>query len=65
MASSSQKRFPTWMVVVSAILLGGLIIWALSLFMHILAAMSIGGVLVVAALIALFIWLKGRVDDKR
>ena len=65
MASSSQKRFPTWMVVVSAILLGGLIIWALSLFMHILAAMSIGGILVVAALIALFIWLKGRVDDKR
>ncbi len=65
MASSSQKRFPTWMVVVSAILLGGLIIWALSLFMHILAAMSIGGILVVAALIALFVWLKGRVDDKR
>ena len=65
MASSSQNRFPTWMVVVSAILLGGLIIWALSLFMHILAAMSIGGILVVAALIALFIWLKGRVDDKR
>jgi hypothetical protein len=65
MASSSQKRFPTWMVVVSAVLLGGLIIWALSLFMHILAAMSIGGILVVVALIALFIWLKGRVDDKR
>jgi hypothetical protein len=53
------------MVVVSAIILGGLVIWALSLFMHILAAMSIGGILVVVALIALFIWLKGRVDDKR
>jgi hypothetical protein len=65
MTSSSQNRFPTWMVVVSAIILGGLVIWALSLFMHILAAMSIGGILVVVALIALFIWLKGRVDDKR
>ncbi len=65
MASSSQNRFPTWMVVVSAIVLGGLVIWALSLFMHILAAMSIGGILVVVALIALFIWLKGRVDEKR
>jgi hypothetical protein len=65
MTSSSESRFPTWMIVISIIILAGPIIWALSLFMHIVAAMSIGGILVVVALIALFIWLKGRVDDKR
>lgn len=53
------------MIVVSIIILAFPIIYALSLFMHIIAAMSIGGILVVAALIGLFIWLKGRVDAKR
>ena len=65
MTSSSENRFPTWMIVVSIIVLAFPIIWALSLFMHIVAAMSIGGILVIAALIGLFIWLKGRVDAKR
>ncbi|MFV9673004.1 MAG: hypothetical protein ACNYZH_07225 [Acidimicrobiia bacterium] len=65
MTNSTQNRFPTWMIVVSIIILAFPIIWALSLFMHIVAAMSIGGILVIAALIGLFIWLKGRVDDKR
>lgn len=65
MTSASQSRFPTWMIVVSIIILAFPIIWALSLFMHIVAAMSIGGILVVAALIGLFIWMKGRVDAKR
>jgi len=53
------------MIVVSVIIVSIPIIYALSLFMHIIAAMSIGGILVVAALIGLFIWLKGRVDAKR
>ena len=65
MTSTSQNRFPTWMIVVSVIIVSIPIIYALSLFMHIIAAMSIGGILVVAALIGLFIWLKGRVDAKR
>jgi hypothetical protein len=53
------------MIVISIIILAFPIIWALSLFMHIVAAMSVGGILVIAALIGLFIWLKGRVDAER
>ena len=53
------------MIVVSIIILAPLVIYGLSLFMHVIAAMSIGGILVVAALIGLFIWLKGRVDAER
>jgi nitrate reductase gamma subunit len=33
--------------------------------MHILAAMSIGAILVVAAIIGVFVWLNRRVDEKR
>jgi len=65
MTSAQQNRFPTWMIVVSIIILAFPIIWGLSLFMHVVAAMSIGGILVIAALIGLFIWLKGRVDAER
>ena len=65
MTSASQNRFPTWMIVISIIILAVPVIMILNLFMHVVAAMSIGGILVVAALIGLFIWLKGRVDAKR
>ncbi|MGB9357651.1 MAG: hypothetical protein WCC01_03745 [Acidimicrobiia bacterium] len=63
--ASQKNEFPTWMVVVSIIILAFPIIWALSLFLDVVAAMSIGGILVVAALVVLFIWLKKRVDAKR
>ncbi|MEN8113986.1 MAG: hypothetical protein ABFS21_06325 [Actinomycetota bacterium] len=62
MTSSDTSRFPTWIVVVAIILLSIPIVWALSTAMHIVAAMSIGGVLVVAGLVALFVWLKKRTD---
>ena len=65
MAPTSKNRFPTWMIVVSILILAVPVIWGLSLFMHVIAAMSIGGILVVAALIGLFVWLKGRVDAQR
>ena len=65
MTSASQNRFPTWMIIVSIIILAPLLIWGLSLFMHVVTAMSIGGILVIAALIGLFMWLKGRVDAER
>lgn len=63
--ASNKNEFPTWMVVVSIIILAFPIIWGLSLFLDIIAAMSIGGILVVVALILLFIWLKKRVDAQR
>lgn len=53
------------MIVVSIIILAPLVIWGLSLFMHVVMAMSIGGILVIAALIGLFVWLKKRVDAER
>ena len=65
MTSATQNRFPTWVIVISIIILAIPVTYALSLFMHIVAAMSIGGILVVAGLIGLFIWLKGRVDAER
>ena len=63
--ASNKNEFPTWMVVVSIIILAFPVIWALSLFLNIVAAMSIGGILVVVALVLLFIWLRKRVDAKR
>ena len=63
--ASNTNEFPTWMVVVSVIILAFPVIWALSLFLDIVAAMSIGGILVVVALVLLFIWLKRRVDAER
>lgn len=65
MAPADKNRFPTWMIVISIIVLAIPVVYALSLFMHILAAMSIGGILIVAAIVALFIWLKREVDEQR
>jgi hypothetical protein len=62
LSSEAKQDFPTWIVVVSIIILAGPIIWALSIFMDILAAMSIGGILVVVAIVLLFIWLNKRVN---
>jgi hypothetical protein len=48
------------MVVVAILLLAVPIVWGLSAIMHIVAALSIGGILVVAGLVLLFVWLRGR-----
>jgi len=55
-----SSRFPTWMVVVAILLLAVPIVWGLSAILHIVAALSIGGILVVAGLVLLFVWLRGR-----
>lgn len=65
MAAQTKNEFPTWMVVVAIVILAIPVIWALSLFLNVVAAMSIGGILVVVALVLLFIWLKRRVDAPR
>ena len=62
MSTQEKQDFPTWIVVVAIILLAGPIIWALSIFMGLLQAMSIGGILVVVAIVLLFIWLNKRVN---
>jgi heme/copper-type cytochrome/quinol oxidase subunit 4 len=62
MSDTYTKKWPTWVVIVAILILAIPIIWGLSIFMHILAAMSIGGILVVAGIIGAFIWLEKRVD---
>jgi len=65
MSEEHEQQWPTWVVVVAILILAIPLIWMLSIFMHVLAAMSIGGILVVVAIIALFVWLNRRVDEKR
>jgi len=65
MNQEQEQKWPTWVVVVAILILAIPVIWFLSVFMHVLAAMSIGGILVVVAIIALFVWLNRRVDEKR
>jgi nitrate reductase gamma subunit len=65
MSEEREKQWPTWVVIVAILILAIPLIWMLSIFMHVLAAMSIGGILVVAAIIGLFVWLNRRVDEKR
>jgi len=62
---SSENRWPTWVIVIAILILAGPIIWGLYVLFDIVTAMSIGGLLIVAALIGLFIWLNKRVDAKR
>jgi hypothetical protein len=65
MAAQTKNEFPTWMVVAAIVILAIPVIWALSLVLDVVAAMSIGGILVVVALVLLFVWLKRRVDARR
>lgn len=41
------------------------LVWALSITLNIVAAMTIGGILLVVAIVMLFIKIKGRVDEER
>ncbi len=52
------------MVVVAILILAIPIIWGIAILTNLLAAMSIGGILVVAAIIVFFIWLRSRVERK-
>ncbi len=51
------------MVAVGVLILIPPLVWALTIFLNILAAMSIGGILLVAAFVWLFVALKNRVDE--
>ena len=63
--ANQRNRWPTWVIVVAIIILIPPIVWALSLTMDILAAISIGAVLFIVAVVALFVWLRARVDERR
>lgn len=59
---TTQQHWPTWVVVVAIIILIPPLVWALSSVMHILAALSIGGIVMIAVVVALFVWLKNHAD---
>ncbi len=64
MADAYKQRWSTWVVIVAILILAIPIIWGIAILTNLLAAMSIGGLLVVAAIIGLFIWLRGRMEKK-
>lgn len=58
----SQNRFPTWMVVVSVIILLPVIVVGLSAVMHLVAALSIGAILLIVFIVWLFTKIRSEVD---
>jgi len=52
------------MIVVAVLILLPPLVWALST-LNIVAAMSIGGILLVVAIVVLFIKIKDQVDEER
>jgi hypothetical protein len=58
---NTQQHWPTWVVVVAIIILIPPLVWALSSTLNILAALSIGGIVAIAAIVALFVWLQNRI----
>ncbi len=59
---ATTKQWPTWMIVVAFLILIPPIVWALNLVIGLATAMTIGGMLLVVAIVWLFVWLRGRVE---
>lgn len=59
---AATNRWPTWMIVVAIIILIPPIVWALNLVIGLAYAMTIGGILLVAGIVGLFVYLKKRVE---
>lgn len=65
MATQPKKQWPALMIVVAIVILIPPIVWALSIAINIVTAISVGGILLVAGIVWLFIAIKGRVDAER
>ncbi len=63
--ATQQKQWPTWIIVISVIILAPILIVVLRISLGWLSAIGIVGVLVIAAFVGLFIWVKRRVDAER
>ena len=63
LVASQKQHWPTWVVVVAVIILIPPLVWALSAALNIVAALSIGGILLIAGIIALFAWGLGKADN--
>jgi hypothetical protein len=60
--STAKQHWPTWVVVVALIILIPVLVWVLAISMNILAALSIGGILLIGVVVALFVWGLKRED---
>ncbi len=58
----AQKQWPTWMVVMAVLILIGPIVWATWIAINLVAAMSVGGILVVVLIVWVFTRLNKRVN---
>jgi len=65
MSEEYEQQWPTWVVIVAVLILAIPLIWMANIFFGLLGAMSLGGILLVVGIIALFVWLNRRVDEKR
>jgi hypothetical protein len=65
MSEEHEQQWPTWVVIVAILILAIPLIWMANVFFGLLGAMSLGGILLVVGIIALFVWLNRRVDEKR
>lgn len=54
--TTEKQHWPTWAVVVSIIILIPVLVWVLAVSLNLLAALSIGGILLIAGVVALFVW---------
>ncbi len=54
--TTEKQHWPTWVVVISIIILIPVLVWVLAISLNILAALSIGGILLIAGVVALFVW---------
>lgn len=54
--TTEKQHWPTWVVVVSIIILIPVLVWVLAVSLNLLAALSIGGILLIAGVVALFVW---------
>ena len=61
--STEKKHWPTWVVVVSIIILVPVLVWVLAVSLNTLAALSIGGILLIAGVVALFVWGLRKADE--
>lgn len=60
--TTTKQHWPTWVVVVSIIILLPVLIWVLSISLNLLAALSVGGILLIAGVVALFVWGLKKAD---
>jgi hypothetical protein len=63
LVASQKQHWPTWVVVIAVIILIPPLVWALSATLNILAALSIGGILLIGGIVALFVWGLGKAEN--